>query len=178
MTVEYTIVPADYGAYASYAIAKEPTFRIAARKVRLGFAVGFFLTAALALTLVYEQLGGSGHAFLLAGVSVTIIGLILTWRRRYEYRNSLQQAFTRAARLCLDHPHSIEADSEGLHTHCVISDCRITWAGVRGVSETPKHVFVLLQNGSAFIIPCDRVVRGDLSAIVSEIRTSLAGRGA
>ena len=175
MTIEYTIAEADYGAYASYAIAKEPTFRKAAQNAQLGFAIVLVLGATTLMALAHVQVGAA--PLLPVGVFL-LFGVLLTWRQRYEYRNRLQKAFTKAARLCLDHSHSIEVDSEGLRIQCVISDCRVTWAGVRGVMETPRHVFVLLQSGGACIIPRERVVRGDLSAIVGEIRTFLPGRGA
>ena len=175
MTIEYTIVPADYGAYARYAVAKEPTFRTAARNAQLGFAIVLLLGTVTLMTLAQVQL--SAISWLAVGIYV-VFAALLTWHQRFEYRKRLQSAFARASRLCINHPHTIEADTGGLRTHCVITDCRISWTGVRDVAETPKHVFVFLQTGSAFIVPRDRVTQGDLNAFVGVVRTSLAGRGA
>jgi len=167
MQVEYELRPEDWGAFAERCAARSPSVQ---RTVLIVQAFGSF-----AMFVVVFRFTGvlSSQAAIIA----TLLAGAWWWGTpRLMYRRVRREALTRE-RPCMRGRHLLDADSDGLHAKCDVTESLHRWSGVRSIESKGTHVFVFIGDSLGYVVPRARIVSGDLEEFV-QVATSYAGRDA
>ncbi|HEU4889118.1 MAG TPA: YcxB family protein [Thermoanaerobaculia bacterium] len=160
MRIEYDITPEDWAAFGEYHARTSPQFR---RATRVGVMNGMLilLLAGTAMSLAMHSI-----AWLALGLcGAAVWGWY--WPRQVEANTRSYMAGKDLP--CLRGRHVIEALPEGLRAKCDVTESLVAWVGVRGVIQTPEHVFVMLDRLQGYVIPKKLVVSGELEPFTREV---------
>jgi hypothetical protein len=164
MRVEYELVPEDWAAFAEHCASRPRG--LARFYMRL---VGALLILVVVLHFIGTTPQAAALALVLMGAWWWVSPQWLNWGMR-------QQAINRD-RPCLKGRHVLEANSEGLHARCEVSESHHKWVGVRAVESSRTHVFVLIGESLGYTVPRTRILSGDLQRFV-DVVNGYAGRDA
>lgn len=160
MRVEYELTPDDWAAFGEHCARTAPGFQ---KTTQVGLVIGMLLILGCSALL---SLRAGTFLWLFAGMVAALIwGLYWPWYVVSHARSHMRVR----EQPCLRGGHLIEAVAEGLHAKCDITESTVRWPGIRSVSETPDHVFVMLSDVQGYIIPKRRVTNGSLELLLQEI---------
>ena len=160
MRAEYDLVPEDWGVFAEHCASRSQSFHRGKLWVQAGGA--FALVVA-----VYRFVPGYGSWTLL--ISTLLVGAGWWAAPRLMYRSIRRQALARE-RPCLRGRHILEADTDGLHAKCDVTESLHSWAGIRSVESRGEHVFVFIGDSLGYAVPRARTVSGDVDRFVQVAR--------
>jgi hypothetical protein len=142
MTVQSNITPDDWRAFVRFTqqrVRGGVAEKLKRWLVVLGVGVAFGLVMALT-NIPIDPLS------LLVGVLATVSWLLIL--SRLQMRRTMP-----AADGIILGPHSITLDEDGVRDCGRLRESLVRWEAVRGAQLTSAHVFIVVDNHAAFIVP-------------------------
>jgi hypothetical protein len=159
MKIEYDLTPDDWADFGEYCARTAPEFH----RARRNSIIVSLITVAVASIIIW--LTTRSPTIVLCAAIFGLAGAILWPDRLVSHARSHMQ---NRERPCLTGRHVLEASPEALTARCNVTESSTKWVGVHRVAETPRHVFVMLNEVQGYVIPKARICEGDLRQFTTE----------
>lgn len=159
MRIEYELTPDDWAEFGEYCARTSPGFQ---RAKYVGVVVGLLLIVACSV-LMWQR--AEGIWWLVIG-AFTAFAWGVFWPRHLV--SHARAHMSRRQLPCLSGRHVMEPTPAALVAKCDITESSTRWAGIQNVTETTRHVFVMLSDVQGYVVPKARIVSGDANQFIRE----------
>ncbi len=165
MRIEYNLEPEDWADFGEYCMRQSAVYRRVVRNSWMGGVLALLLLCA-APALAAMKLPSASIAAV-CGAAGAVVGGV--WGRPQRVIANVRKSMVERQPPCLRGLHIMEALPEGLHSTCEVTESTIRWAGIRNVTQTDDHLFLMLGESQGFIIPKGRIVQGNLDRFLEDV---------